>query len=84
MEDVIGGIFSLFFSLICCGAYIIPIVLSILGLIGWIFMLIHVIQRDESSFKEENGKLLWLLIILLTGWIGALVYYFMEYRKVQG
>ena len=49
------------------------IALSILAFIFWIFMIIDVAKRD---FKKENDKILWILVIVLAGIIGALIYYF--------
>jgi hypothetical protein len=55
-------------------------VLSFLGLALWVWMLVDAIQREESSYKSRDEKVLWILIILLGGWIGALVYYIVYYR----
>jgi prolipoprotein diacylglyceryltransferase len=52
-------------------------VAGILGFIFWIFMLIDVIKRN---FKKENDKIMWILIVVLIGIIGALIYYFMVKR----
>ena len=48
--------------------------LMIFAIIFWILMLINVIQR---KFKNENDKVMWVLIVVLAGIIGALIYYFM-------
>ncbi len=79
----VGTAFSAVFSVLCCGAYIIPILIGIVVLILWVVMLIKVIQREDSSFKNPNDRLLWILIILLGSWIGAIVYYFVEERPYQ-
>ena len=36
-------------------------------------MLVDVAKR---KFKEENEKIVWILVIALTGIIGAAIYYF--------
>ncbi|HSX14885.1 MAG TPA: PLDc N-terminal domain-containing protein [Candidatus Saccharimonadales bacterium] len=41
----------------------------------WIWMLIHVIQSDDPN------KLVWVIVIVLTHFIGALIYYFLAYRQ---
>tara|TARA_B100000029_G_C16707542_1_gene641939 strand:- start:8 stop:202 length:195 start_codon:yes stop_codon:yes gene_type:complete len=48
------------------------IVLGILASIFWVWMLV------ECAVKEINNsdKVTWVIIIALTGWIGAIVYYF--------
>ncbi len=81
--DGFAAIFSMIYSLFCCGLYIIPIIISIAFFVLWIWMLIEVIQRDDASFKDENGKLLWILIVILGGWVGGLIYYFLEHRKLK-
>jgi len=48
--------------------------LGILALVFWIFMIVDVAKR---KFKEENDRIMWILIIIFTGIIGALIYYFM-------
>jgi len=41
------------------------------GTILWIWMIIDCATKEPS---EGNEKLVWILIIVLTHWIGALVY----------
>lgn len=45
----------------------------------WLLMLIDAIKRQ---FPNENDKLLWVLVIIFAGWIGALIYYFVVKRAV--
>jgi len=63
--------------------YLIAILASTAFLVIWILMLVDVIQRNEKDFGSESKdqKILWLLIILLTSYIGSVLYYFMIYRK---
>jgi len=53
-------------------------VISILSTVFWILMIIDVAKR---KFKNDNDKILWILVIVLTGIIGALIYYFVVKRK---
>ena len=53
--------------------WLIVIVLIVLLLILWIFMIVDVAKR---KFKQEQDKIGWILVIVLTGYIGAIVYYF--------
>jgi heme/copper-type cytochrome/quinol oxidase subunit 2 len=50
----------------------------------WLIMLIDCAKRDNQDFPGagENTKTMWLLIVILTGGIGAIVYYFMVRRKM--
>ena len=47
--------------------------LAVLLIVFWIWMIIDCAQR---KFKQENDKIIWILVIVLLGLIGALVYYF--------
>ncbi|MFH2105021.1 MAG: PLDc N-terminal domain-containing protein [Parcubacteria group bacterium] len=67
------GFFSLYFLFI---ALIIGI--NVGGIIIWILMLIDCVKRD---FPNKDDKLVWILVIALTSWIGALIYYFVVKRK---
>ena len=48
---------------------------SIGGTVLWIWMLVDVLQKEVD---EQNTKLIWVLVIVLTGWIGALIYLFVR------
>lgn len=50
----------------------------------WLIMLIDCARRSNTDFPNatENTKMMWLLIIILTSGIGAIVYYFMVRRKM--
>ncbi len=74
-----------------CGIMIFAIILQIgifavaIGsVVFWIFMLIDVIQRKKDQFpnKSDNEQLIWILVVVLTGWVGALIYYFVVYKKL--
>jgi len=53
------------------------IILIMIGItIFWIWMLIDLLKRDFPTTKE-NEKIIWLLVLLFTYWLGALIYYFM-------
>ncbi len=72
-----------------CGMVFVWGAMMIVGIVGailWIIMLIDVIRREEGDFpsKSDNQKTLWLLIVLLGGWIGGVVYYFTVYKKMGG
>lgn len=44
---------------------------SIAGLVLWVWMLVDCATKERG---EGNDKLIWILVIVLTGWIGALIY----------
>lgn len=51
---------------------------GILGTIMWVWMLIDCATKEPS---EGNDKLVWIIIILFTHWIGALIYWFVRRPK---
>ena len=63
------------------GIMVAPLVL-LLGLafglavtVFWVWMIVDCATKEPS---EGNDKVVWLLVILLTNWIGALIYYFIR------
>ena len=59
--------------LICFPLIIAPI--AILLLVFWIWMIIDCATKEPS---EGNDKIIWILVIILTSWICALIYYFVR------
>src|SRR3989338_7263929 len=61
---------------------IIPILLLFLALffIFWLLMLIDAVTRE---FDSDTDKVVWVLVIIFTNIIGALVYYFALYKKYK-
>lgn len=47
--------------------------LNFIGFIFWIWMIVDCVTKEPS---QGNDKVIWVLIIVLLGWIGALVYFF--------
>jgi uncharacterized BrkB/YihY/UPF0761 family membrane protein len=68
------GIVWIFFSLICVG-------IAIFALVFWILMLVDCIKR---KFKDDNERIIWVLVIIFTQLIGALIYYFIVKNKKKG
>ena len=58
---------------IVLGTFFITFVVGIFFFVFWILMLVDVIQR---KFKKDNDKIIWILIIVFTNWVGAIIYYF--------
>jgi hypothetical protein len=50
------------------------ILIGIGGLVLWIWALVDAIKvPDESMFRSGN-RIIWVLVIILTGFIGAIIY----------
>lgn len=58
-----GLIFLIFFA----------VIVFVLLFIFWIWMLIDSIKRN---FKSDSEKIVWVLVIVLLGFLGAAIYYF--------
>ena len=56
--------------------FVIPLLL-VMG-IFWIWMLIDCIKRE---FSGSNEKVVWILLIILTGILGAIIYFFVIKRR---
>jgi len=52
---------------------LVTLLVSFLFLGFWIWMLVDCIKNEP---EEGNDKIIWILVIALTGWIGALIYLF--------
>ncbi len=83
MEELIALFFMLFGILFAVLVFLFWIAIPIMALIAvvvWVWMLVEVAQDNTM---EENDKLMWVLIVALTGIVGALVYYFVQRPKVR-
>jgi hypothetical protein len=62
------GIFELMFGLAFFA-------IAVLGTIFWIWMLVDCATKETDA---GNNKIVWVVIIALTHWIGAAIYYFVR------
>lgn len=51
--------------------------LILIAIAFWIWMLVDAALRDFTG----NGKVLWVLVVALTGGIGSIVYYYMHGKQ---
>jgi len=61
---MIGALFFLLFAALVLGASVF-----------WIVMIVECATKEPAG---GNEKLIWILIIIFTHWIGALIYYFVR------
>ncbi len=72
MEAAVGfAIFGAILAVLLFGLFV-------FSFIFWLFMLIDCVKRN---FKEDSEKIVWVLVIIFTGIIGALIYYFVVKKK---
>jgi len=57
---------------------LIIVILLVLGLIFWIAMIIDCAKRN---FKKDAEKIVWILVLIFLGVLGAIIYYFVVKRK---
>jgi len=68
MLNIFGGFIAGFMLLI-----LFIIALAVFLFVFWILMLIDCAKRN---FKNDNEKVVWIIVIALLGAIGAAIYYF--------
>lgn len=72
MSMMLGfGILGILFGLIFAA-------ISIWAFVFWILMILDCVKR---KFKEDVEKIVWILVLIFTGIIGALIYYFIVKSK---
>jgi hypothetical protein len=90
--EAAAGILALLFtggmSAFMCLMYAVVPALSIASTVLWILALVDLAQRNDSQFPSAiegrpnaNEKVVWLLVVLLAGAVGAAVYYFVVMKK---
>jgi hypothetical protein len=65
-------------SVLAISTWLAAAVLIVGGTVLWVVALVDVLKRE---FPGENEKLIWILVVILTGWIGALIYWFVGRDK---
>lgn len=60
------------FAILPCFFILVFGAVGILGTVFWIWMIIDCATNEPS---EGNDKLIWILIIVLTHWVGGLIYF---------
>lgn len=84
MEDIAALGLSGGFTIFCCFFYIFLIGISLFLAVLWFVMLIDFIQRKEEEFGVDStseSRIVWLLVLLIGGSIGAIAYYYLIYKK---
>ncbi|HLA84395.1 MAG TPA: PLD nuclease N-terminal domain-containing protein [Thermoguttaceae bacterium] len=75
MVEVHSGMEHAWGGLCCFGPFFL---IFLIGTIFWIWMLVDCLMKEPS---EGNDKLIWALVIVLTHWIGAAIYFFVRRPK---
>ncbi len=51
-------------------------VIGIFGILAFVFWILMLVDCLNRKFKQDSDKIVWVLVIILTQVIGALIYYF--------
>jgi len=80
---IIGLFYVIYFGILALfGAFYCGWIILILAImVVWLWLLIDCLRRDD--FAKENDKLLWAIVIIFSGVLGALIYYFLVKRKLD-
>ena len=57
------------------GGFLVIFALGILATVFWIMMIVHAAKHDVEN------KAMWIILMVFTGIVGALIYYFVVKRK---
>jgi hypothetical protein len=76
--DIINFILGFGFLAIIFG--LVAAVFSIILFVFWVSMIIDCVKR---KFKDDMEKVVWLLVIIFLGILGALIYYFLVKREKE-
>lgn len=76
----LGAIFILSFVGILIFWFII-LMLVFAGVIFWLWMFIDCLVREE--FEGPNDKIVWILVLLFTSLLGAILYFFLVRRRYK-
>ncbi|MCL5018701.1 MAG: PLDc N-terminal domain-containing protein [Candidatus Pacearchaeota archaeon] len=73
MMDFIFG-----FGILSVIGLILSAIVSIFFFVFWIFMIVDCVKR---KFKNDTERIVWLLVVIFAGIVGALIYYFVVKSK---
>ena len=51
------------------------LLIGVAGTVFWIWMIVECATKEPN---QGNEKIVWIILIVLTHWIGALIYYFVR------
>jgi uncharacterized membrane protein len=50
-------------------------------LVLWIWALVKVLQKSDEAGYHTGNQLIWILLLIFLGPVGAALYYFLEHRQ---
>ena len=75
----VAGMMGIFVCL-----YVLAFAVGIFSFVVWVIALVDCAKRENLEFPSpsDNTKVLWILIIVLAGGIGGIIYYFLVMKKM--
>jgi hypothetical protein len=75
----VAGLMGVFICL-----YVLAFAAGIFFFVVWVIALVDCAKRENLEFPSpsENSKVLWILIVVLAGGVGAIIYYFVVMKKM--
>jgi hypothetical protein len=75
----VAGLMGVFICL-----YVLAFAAGIFFFVVWVISLVDCAKRENLEFPSpsDNSKVLWILIIVLAGGVGAIIYYFLVMKKM--
>jgi hypothetical protein len=75
--ELAGGVFFV-------GIWLMMALVGIASVVFWIYTLVEVVRIPEPVWQHtRDNQLVWVLLIALLGWIGALVYWIVARGKLR-
>lgn len=75
--EVAGGVFFL-------AIWLLMALVGVLGVVFWIYTLVEVVRIPEPVWQHsQDNQLVWVLVVALLGWLGALVYWIVARGKLR-
>lgn len=66
---------------LAAGFMLIPMLIGLLIIIPTVFWILMLIDAAKREFKNPNDKIVWILVMVFTHVLGALIYYFVVKAK---
>ena len=58
------------------------LVFAVIGILGFVLWIWAVIDCTTNDYLPGNDKIVWILVVVLAGVVGAIIYYFIARKAV--
>ena len=72
---MVGGLLAAGLGIILFIVFLVLIIVALVIFL-FIFWILMIIDAAKRKFKDETEKVVWILVVVLLGWLGAIIYYF--------